>query len=377
MGDWGGAGGWGAAYGGSAGGWGQPPPAAAAGPTPAAAAASPGAGALPIPGAAAGAPVSPAVALAREFAEGGSAPPPGWAPPLGMIGIPPPADLAPAPPPASANGGPSMSLAAGASAAPVVPGREIVIKLRGCPFRVTEHEIELFLAQGLVTIVRDSIVIQQGPDGRPTGVVFVKVPSEDDAAKALSMQRCTLGARYIELYREDFVEPVAGEGSFPQSSKSGLATLGTNPVVPGDVVVKCRGLPFNSTEEDLHQFFSGMSITPDGINITLGTDGRPNGEAYVQFETAADLQAALAKDRQLLGTRYVEVYRSSLVEMQGGPAPQREPNYGGGYSGTGNSSFLPYGNNAPMRSGDWNCPNCTFHNFASRSNCKQCGTSKY
>eukprot|EP00756_Hemistasia_phaeocysticola_P012396 Hpha_TRINITY_DN15191_c4_g3::TRINITY_DN15191_c4_g3_i1::g.128364::m.128364/K12898/HNRNPF_H; heterogeneous nuclear ribonucleoprotein F/H len=316
---------------------------------------------------------------------------------------------------------------AGGWAAAGAPGTEVIIKLRGCPFRVTEAEISAFLSQGGASIVPGSCVIQQGPDGRPSGSVYVRVPSEMEAAKALAMQKMTLGSRYIELFRESFIEPTTtavpgmaagmgamgtammgqggmgamgygagmgmggygtamGMGAYGMQAgygmtgmmggmatagaplmtalRSGLASLGTTPVMPGDVVVKMRGLPYSSTELDIANFFNGISIAQQGIHLVMTHDDRPSGEAFVEFENPTDLQFALERDRQSMGTRYVEVFRSSKAEMQGG-----------GAAGPGGSKYSPYGGQGGLsfRPGDWDCKDCGYHNFASRANCKQCG----
>eukprot|EP00878_Enallax_costatus_P024880 GHUV01026574.1.p3 GENE.GHUV01026574.1~~GHUV01026574.1.p3 ORF type:complete len:112 (-),score=30.17 GHUV01026574.1:1508-1798(-) len=44
--------------------------------------------------------------------------------------------------------------------------------------------------------------------------------------------------------------------------------------------------------------------------------GRPTGVALVEFASPADAQAAAAKDKQMMGTRYIEVFPSSRDELQ-------------------------------------------------------------
>lgn len=52
-------------------------------------------------------------------------------------------------------------------------------------------------------------------------------------------------------------------------------------------------------------------------SVHIITDyGRPTGVALVEFGTPQDAQAAAAKDKQMMGTRYIEVFPSSRDELQ-------------------------------------------------------------
>lgn len=42
----------------------------------------------------------------------------------------------------------------------------------------------------------------------------------------------------------------------------------------------------------------------------------------------------------------------------------------------GTSKLVPGGGNFPARIGDWACPNCGEHNFATRTKCRKCNTAK-
>ena len=53
----------------------------------------------------------------------------------------------------------------------------------------------------------------------------------------------------------------------------------------------------------------------DGVMIVRYTDGRASGDAIVLFENR-DLENAMAKNRQCMGSRYVELYRSTMQEFQ-------------------------------------------------------------
>ena len=44
----------------------------------------------------------------------------------------------------------------------------------------------------------------------------------------------------------------------------------------------------------------------EGIHLTQSHEGRPSGEGYVEFNTEDSLEKALKKNKEHIGTRYVE-----------------------------------------------------------------------
>lgn len=53
-----------------------------------------------------------------------------------------------------------------------------------------------------------------------------------------------------------------------------------------------------------------------GILMVKGRNGKATGDAFVLFETEEHGRAALRKHRDVLGSRYVELFRSSQSEVQ-------------------------------------------------------------
>ncbi|XP_041079234.1 heterogeneous nuclear ribonucleoprotein H-like isoform X3 [Polyodon spathula] len=82
-------------------------------------------------------------------------------------------------------------------------------------------------------------------------------------------------------------------------------------------VVRVRGLPWSCSVDEVQRFFSDCKIANDttAIHFTYTREGRPSGEAFVELETEEDLKIAVKKDRETMGHRYVEVFRSNNVEM--------------------------------------------------------------
>ena len=86
----------------------------------------------------------------------------------------------------------------------------------------------------------------------------------------------------------------------------GAAALGP---MPSSGLVKIRGLPYRASATDIADFFRGFSFHPELIQMALGPDGRPNGEAWCTFVSAEEAQRAIAmKNRQHIGNRYVEIF---------------------------------------------------------------------
>eukprot|EP01087_Luapelamoeba_hula_P011645 TRINITY_DN3187_c0_g1_i1.p1 TRINITY_DN3187_c0_g1~~TRINITY_DN3187_c0_g1_i1.p1 ORF type:complete len:1507 (+),score=271.77 TRINITY_DN3187_c0_g1_i1:222-4742(+) len=70
-------------------------------------------------------------------------------------------------------------------------------------------------------------------------------------------------------------------------------------------IVRVKGLPWSATEEDIANFFDGLSIDEDGICIALDFEGRPTGDALVSFTTRADANRALDRHMKYIGRRYI------------------------------------------------------------------------
>ncbi|KFM77833.1 Heterogeneous nuclear ribonucleoprotein H, partial [Stegodyphus mimosarum] len=83
-------------------------------------------------------------------------------------------------------------------------------------------------------------------------------------------------------------------------------------------VLRVRGLPWSASKDDIIKFFDGCKIKngPNGIHLTMSREGRPSGEAYVEFETEQDTTKGLEKNNEHLGSRYIEVFRSKQNEME-------------------------------------------------------------
>ncbi|XP_071829839.1 heterogeneous nuclear ribonucleoprotein H-like isoform X2 [Apostichopus japonicus] len=70
--------------------------------------------------------------------------------------------------------------------------------------------------------------------------------------------------------------------------------------------VHMRGIPFAATQQDIKEFFSGVAI-PTNIVFGFNDNGRKNGEADVEFPTHDEALAAMSKNREYIGPRYIEL----------------------------------------------------------------------
>uniref|UniRef100_A0A8D2CR33 Heterogeneous nuclear ribonucleoprotein F n=1 Tax=Sciurus vulgaris TaxID=55149 RepID=A0A8D2CR33_SCIVU len=82
-------------------------------------------------------------------------------------------------------------------------------------------------------------------------------------------------------------------------------------------VVKLRGLPWSCSIEDVQNFLSDCTIHDGvaGVHFIYTREGRQSGEAFVELESEDDVKMALRKDRESMGHRYIEVFKSHRTEM--------------------------------------------------------------
>jgi len=208
--------------------------------------------------------------------------------------------------------------AIGGSAMNIESPANSVIRMRGLPFSATEADIEKFLAQAGV-IARRVHLIRESGVGRPSGNAYVEVATVDDANRAITLNRQSIGSRYIEMYRSSQMELKGSIGGFGQTSNmlagqnfGGLQLLpglqgGTR---VGKNCIRMRGLPWRSTEQDIITFFREVNITPIRIHRKA-----EDGEAYVEFANSQMVNTAMTRDKEYMGHRYIELFPASFGEV--------------------------------------------------------------
>ena len=110
------------------------------------------------------------------------------------------------------------------------------------------------------------------------------------------------------LFNSDsFLAGTSTEEQRPTSWSDGL--VGTPAAKPSRNIVRMRGIPYNTDKFEILNFFHGFNLSENDIYICYNDDGKPTGEAYVQFLSLEEAQRAVVeKDRKHIGPRYVELF---------------------------------------------------------------------
>ncbi|EYC43668.1 hypothetical protein Y032_0484g2305 [Ancylostoma ceylanicum] len=180
------------------------------------------------------------------------------------------------------------------------------VRLRGLPYSSKESDIRAFLDGIPVT----TITMSSGYNGRPSGECYCELPTKQDVLKALDFHCKEMEGRYIEIFTVSVDE-------LTNLKRAGLVT-------DEGKVVRLRGLPFSATAQDVKTFFKGLNCE----EVVFGrTGGRPSGEAFVRLASRDEASKALDFNKQHMGSRYIEVFRTTVDDME----RNRPRNYDSGY----------------------------------------------
>ncbi|KAJ9528187.1 hypothetical protein QJQ45_014178 [Haematococcus lacustris] len=150
------------------------------------------------------------------------------------------------------------------------------------------------------------------------------------------------------------VGPAGGPGGpaagYSQALPSGAAFDAATGGSGGTTILKLRGLPFSVGDDDICQWFNEdktLGIAPvvkdkcvgrgDGQGLwraagwctqqalpipcclcsvlVVMDHGRPSGVAFVEFMSPAEATAAMAKNKQMMGSRYVEIFPATRADL--------------------------------------------------------------
>lgn len=195
-----------------------------------------------------------------------------------------------------------------------------VVRLRGLPFDCSEADIAEFF-HGLDIV--DVLFVHK--NGKFTGEAYCVLGYPLQVDLALHRNRQNIGRRYVEVFRskrQEYYKAIANEvsdarGGSPRRTVSRAKSSDEGKESAEHTgVLRLRGLPFSAGKDDIMDFFKDFVLSEDSIHFTVNSEGRPTGEAFVEFASAEDSKAAMVKDRKTLGNRYIELFPSSLEEWE-------------------------------------------------------------
>uniref|UniRef100_A0A3Q4G6F6 Epithelial splicing regulatory protein 2 n=1 Tax=Neolamprologus brichardi TaxID=32507 RepID=A0A3Q4G6F6_NEOBR len=187
---------------------------------------------------------------------------------------------------------------------------ETVIRARGLPWQSSDQDIARFF-KGL-NIAKGGVALCLNAQGRRNGEALVRFINSEHRDLALERHKHHMGSRYIEVYKatgEEFLKIAGGTSNEVAQFLS----------KENQVIIRMRGLPFTATPQDVLAFLGPESPVTDGTEGLLFVkypDGRPTGDAFVLFSCEEYAQNALKKHKQILGKRYIELFRSTAAEVQ-------------------------------------------------------------
>lgn len=138
----------------------------------------------------------------------------------------------------------------------LIQNGDFIVRMRGLPFSASIRDITNFLSD--CKVQENGVNFTFTDDGRPSGEAFVDLCSEEDVSKAIGHNNEHMGRRYVEIFRAtqgqkewDCRVESENNGGIPGGSGDG-GDRGTG-------VVRLRGLPYGSTQEQVTKFFSGLT----------------------------------------------------------------------------------------------------------------------
>jgi len=202
-----------------------------------------------------------------------------------------------------------------------------VVRLRGLPWSCSDNEIIEFLGVRIVGGA-DGIKRTLTREGRSSGEAYVELETASDMNKTLDKDRELMGKRYIEVFSSSYKEMAYVLDRTCRQRETGKTIAGN------DTIVRLRGLPYICTKDDIAQFFTGLDIVHNGIVLPLDSSGRSTGESFVEFSTSEDASAGLAKHKEKIGHRYIEIFNSTRREMREAQSMDRGARLRPGYRPT-------------------------------------------
>ncbi|PIK58041.1 putative epithelial splicing regulatory protein 2 [Apostichopus japonicus] len=188
---------------------------------------------------------------------------------------------------------------------------DTVVKARGLPWQASDRDVFRFF-KGL-NIAKGGVALCLNSSGRRNGEVMVHFENSENRDMALQRHKHNLGKRYVEVFKatgEEFIKVAAG------TSRDAALFLSRD---DGHIIVRMRGLPFTATAQNVIEFFGPecpVAGGEHGILFVKHRNGKMTGDAFVMFASEESAGKAVEKHKQYLGSRYIEIFRSTTAEVQ-------------------------------------------------------------
>ncbi|XP_028392192.1 epithelial splicing regulatory protein 1-like [Dendronephthya gigantea] len=193
---------------------------------------------------------------------------------------------------------------------------DTIAHVQGFSPNTTEFKLARFFA-GL-NIESGGIVLCPTVSHRQFGEAMVRFTNKEQRDLALNRSGMKFGSRIIEVSKasiQDYTRVMNQD--YANGSPQGLNKF-LHLAVNDSVIVRMRGLPYNTKASEIVTFFGEESPVfheQQGVLFVYHPDGRPTGDAFVLFANAEHGKLALSKHRQTIGKRYVELFQMSKQEV--------------------------------------------------------------
>ncbi|XP_034552944.1 epithelial splicing regulatory protein 1 isoform X2 [Notolabrus celidotus] len=144
-------------------------------------------------------------------------------------------------------------------------------------------------------------------------------PSAILPAEVAVQQVQTMANIVLALLSEPYSHTFSNQERVSEKFETG--TCSKMEKVCDNTVIRARGLPWQSSDQDIARFFRGLNIAKGGAALCLNAQGRRNGEALVRFVSEEHRDLALQRHKHHMGNRYIEVYKATgedFLKIAGG-----------------------------------------------------------
>ncbi|RXM36041.1 Epithelial splicing regulatory protein 2, partial [Acipenser ruthenus] len=135
---------------------------------------------------------------------------------------------------------------------------------------------------------------------------YLNIPTENTETSAGVWEVKTMAAVVLRLLSEPHNHKFTDFETVKYNFETGACRK--SEAVDSETVIRARGLPWQSSDQDIARFFKGLNIAKGGVALCLNAQGRRNGEALVRFVSPEHRDLALGRHKHHMGSRYIEPF---------------------------------------------------------------------